>query len=347
MHTYIRSALYSIAITLVISTLIAVLIGNLLTLPFSHALIYSLSIGLSICLISLALNHTFSRAPLKPLRLLAAIPLGTLAGMAISSAALGIEVSSLLYENRQILINVAVGGSIFGGLVSYFFYAYYRLAESQQALQRQKITQQQQEKASTELQLRFLQAQIEPHFLFNTLATISSLLERDSATARNLLDTFTRYLRAGLKQMRAERCSLSEELALIEHYLGIQAIRMQQRLRYSIQCPAQFSQVELPPLLIQPLVENAIKHGLEMKPAGGTVTINVSEKHRQLCIEVSDNGLGIGSHSSDGGVGLANIRDRLATRYQNNASLELQSIATGGICARVLLPLQPQPEPAL
>lgn len=186
---------------------------------------------------------------------------------------------------------------------------------------------------ATESQLRLLQAQIEPHFLFNTLANVQSLMDHDTQRARLMLEAFTEYLRASLSQLRNSDCTLDDELAMAQSYLSLLQIRMDQRLRFVIEADNPARAAIVPPLLLQPLVENAIHHGLEPKIEGGQVCISASVKDGRLKICVDDDGLGLNAPRRGGrsghGVALENIRTRLKTRYADNANLSLQPLPVG------------------
>lgn len=197
-----------------------------------------------------------------------------------------------------------------------------------------------------EAQLRLLQAQIEPHFLFNTLANVQSLMERDPVRARQMLETFTDYLRSSLGQLRNADSTLATELAMIGSYLELLQIRMEERLRFEIDASDEALAATMPTLMLQPLVENAIEHGLEPKIEGGLVRIRACVVDGRLDIQVEDDGLGLGSarrprrHGT--GMALSNIRERLHTRYGARAALTLTPQAVG-MQALLSLPCRPQP----
>ena len=200
------------------------------------------------------------------------------------------------------------------------------------------------EKRATEAQLRLLQAQMEPHFLFNTLANVQSLIDHEPRLAKQMLESFTDYLRATLSQLRRDDSAVAEELALAEAYLKLLATRMSERLRFSIDADDRARSAVLPPLLLQPLVENAVHHGLEPKVEGGQVQLRARVAGDQLVLEVQDDGLGLDAaprraRRSGAGMALANLRERLATRYGDAARLELSALAPGTL-ARITLPLE-------
>lgn len=200
------------------------------------------------------------------------------------------------------------------------------------------------EKRATEAQLRLLQAQMEPHFLFNTLANVQTLIDHEPKLAKQMLENFTDYLRATLTQLRSGDSTVAAELVLAESYLKLLATRMAERLNFHVENDERAGPAVLPPLLLQPLVENAVHHGLEPKVDGGTVTLRAHVRGSELVLEVQDDGLGREhrvQRPRRGGAGLAltNLRQRLAARYGDAARLELLD-ATPGTLARLTLPFE-------
>jgi len=191
-----------------------------------------------------------------------------------------------------------------------------------------------------EARLSALQAQIEPHFLFNTLANVKRLYETTPARGREMLSSLINYLRAALPTMREPGSTLNRELELVRSFLTILQMRMGDRLAFSIESAAGLGLARVPPMVLPTLVENAIKHGLSTLPEGGRIDIRArTDDDRQLIVEVADNGAGF-SASGGSGVGLANTRSRLAALYGTAASLSLSMGAPRGVVAVVRLPLQ-------
>ena len=193
-----------------------------------------------------------------------------------------------------------------------------------------------------EARLCALQAQIEPHFLFNTLANVKRLYETAPARGREMLSSLINYLRAALPTMREPGSTLERELELVRSFLTILQMRMGERLAFSIDVPGRLAAARVPPMVLPTLVENAIKHGLSPLPEGGRIDIRVAQQEdRGLVIEVADNGAGF-SASGGSGVGLANTRSRLTALYGTDASLSLAMAEPRGVVATVRLPLQLQ-----
>ena len=192
-----------------------------------------------------------------------------------------------------------------------------------------------------EARLRALQAQIEPHFLYNTLANVVSLIDTQPAQARRMLERFIDYLRASLAASRAESATLGGELDLVRAYLDVLGVRMGARLRYRIEADSDTRQLPIAPMLLQPLVENAIMHGIEPKMEGGEVLVRAQVIDDALCVEVSDSGMGLG-HAPPrpgGGVGLSNLRERVRQLHGPTAQLQLIENQACGVTSRLLLPL--------
>ena len=192
-----------------------------------------------------------------------------------------------------------------------------------------------------EARLRALQAQIEPHFLYNTLANVVSLIDTQPAQARRMLERFIDYLRASLAASRAESATLGGELDLVRAYLDVLGVRMGARLRYRIEADSDTRQLPIAPMLLQPLVENAIMHGIEPKMEGGEILVRARLVDDALCVEVSDSGMGLG-HAPPrpgGGVGLSNLRERVHQLHGPTAQLQLIENQACGVTSRLLLPL--------
>lgn len=186
------------------------------------------------------------------------------------------------------------------------------------------------EKQMVQAQMRLLQAQIEPHFLFNTLANIQSLIARSPDKAALMMDNFIAYLRESLSASRAQQGTLKQEFDLLKHYLDLIKIRMAERLEYDLNLAPELGNVALAPMLLQPLVENAIKHGLEPKIEGGRVVVRAYQRDNSVMISVEDNGLGFADNadSAGSGVGLANLRERIAVLYDGQARLEITDLGS-------------------
>jgi len=194
------------------------------------------------------------------------------------------------------------------------------------------------ERRLTEAQMAALQAQVEPHFLFNTLALIGRLIETDPPEAAKVHAHLIAYLRSALPQMRSSGgATLGKQLELSKAYLAIMQARMKERLAMRFEVPDFLGSAPFPPMMLQTLIENAIKHGLEPKIAGGTIVVRARVEGATLMVDVCDDGVGIDLHA-DEGVGLANIRERLHLLYGAQAELVIEAPLDGGACASVRIP---------
>jgi hypothetical protein len=198
-----------------------------------------------------------------------------------------------------------------------------------------------------EARMAAMQAQVEPHFLFNTLASIDHLIETDPRRASTMQKNLIALLRASMPSMRESNPALhnlGREMAVIRPYLEILKVRMEDRLQTSIIVPEGLLSAEFPPMMIQSLVENAIKHGLEPKAEGGTLTVSAEIVHGRLAVTVADTGLGFGRADTAGtGIGLANIRERLKLLYGDKASMVVADNLPSGTIVTLTVPYQAQP----
>ncbi len=215
-----------------------------------------------------------------------------------------------------------------------------RALQTDSAAHAAELARAQLEQGESEQQLALLQAQIEPHFLFNMLGNVRRLYRTRPEAGAEAVGSLMRYLRTALPQLRSRRASLGEEIALVRAYLNLFQLRMGAQLSFSIEVDAALHDAEFPPMLLVTLVENAIKHGLE--PAGGG-HVEVCARRRRGMLEVSvlDDGAGFGTTASSGtGVGLVNVRRQLVARYQSRARLTLEAREPRGARGTIVIPLR-------
>jgi len=207
----------------------------------------------------------------------------------------------------------------------------------------QRAETEQLERTVVEARMEALQAQIEPHFLFNTLASIDQLIQTDPPRASKMQQSLIRYLRSAMPQMReAGRPSLGQQVDLCSAFLEIMAVRMEGRLQTVISVPEGLKSAVFPSMMLQTLVENAIKHGLEPKPEGGRLEIDAEILDGQLAVHVLDTGVGF-TPKSESGVGLTNVRERLEALYKARAELIISVPPAGGTCATIKVPYEIAP----
>jgi hypothetical protein len=202
------------------------------------------------------------------------------------------------------------------------------------------------ERQLVQARLKLLQAQVEPHFLFNTLAAVDYLIETDPPRASVMQKQLITYLRGALPQMREESSTLGREVAQVSAYLELLKMRIEDRLEFAIEVPQELFTAVFPPMVLQSVVENAIKHGIEPKPEGGKITVLAQARDGNLWVDIVDTGVGLpdgeifGVSSNGTGLGLDNIRKRLALLYPGASRIELRSEMTGGTSVRLVIPYQ-------
>jgi signal transduction histidine kinase len=206
------------------------------------------------------------------------------------------------------------------------------------------------EKLATESKLQLLQSQLEPHMLFNTLANLRVLIDVDAVRAQAMLDRLIDYLRATLGASRVTSHALALEFARLDDYLALLQIRMGARLSYTLSLPDHLKTLPCPALILQPLVENAVLHGLEPSAKGGEIVVSAAQSETHLTLTVADTGLGLKSTATPGevadldrvstsGFGLTQLRERLATLYGTRAEVHLASHQPQGTIVTITLPL--------
>ncbi|MGC2856191.1 sensor histidine kinase [Novispirillum sp. DQ9] len=324
------------AVTLVVSAAIGVVIGMFVSVigvgtPLSANIALSASAGVFICAAAEIAHHLGRRwsAPRRVAAFAVAIVAGTVPSVGV---ALAVIAPTSPAQTGAVVLKVVVACLLFGSILTTVFVLNRRRTSLARDLREAG-------RAELEARLRMLQAQIEPHFLFNTLATLSDLVDTDAAQARALLDRLVVYLRATLSQSRADRGgTLGDELALVRAYLEICAMRIGPRMSWRIDCPAPLEDRAFPLMLLQPLVENAVRHGVEPKPGPVSITVAVRLDGGHLRIAVSDTGLGVGASMPGGGFGLENVRSRLRALHGAAGGLRLAAGPDGGAVATLDIP---------
>ncbi|MBK7414516.1 MAG: sensor histidine kinase [Dechloromonas sp.] len=324
-----RKRLIYLLATLVFNTAI----GGLLTLlkpEFSlrHNLVFAHCIGLTFALVSLFILGRYPSGRKRLAALVVCVTIGVSLAMFITD----------LGGWHQPWTGKALAIGLFFCLIGTIALL---LAERIDAeIKQRQLLASESEKRETEAHLKLLQAQIEPHFLFNTLANLSSLIDSDPALAKSLLERLNDWLRVALARARSERSTLADELEMLENYLQIMKIRFGDRLHWHLEAPAETRHQPFPPMLLQPLVENAVRHGIEPKLGGGEIGIKIRVDRNRLDIEVSDNGMGLTESSQ--GTGLSNVSARLASLFGDAGRLTLNGNAAGGATAKLTLPITEQ-----
>ena len=326
--------------TIIFSVLIAVFLTLTGISPsFVMSLVMSQSFGISICSIIMLLLRIIKPEKIASLALIVVTGIagGTLIGLHIGPFVLERFFSVAVKGPEETFFQAIILCIAFGGSISYFFYAKSRLSVSKEVIQQERIKRLSSEKEALEAKLRLLQAQIEPHFLFNTLSNVLSLVDRDPAKGKVMLTDLILYLRTSLSRTLPDTTTLDQEIDVIRAYLNIQRIRMGERLQFTIEVPDTARLHPFPPMLLQPLVENAVKHGLEPQMEGGEIIIKAMEEADVLRIEVVDTGPGFSSFQKPG-IGVANVRERIQLLYGEKGRLILEENKPHGIRAVIEVP---------
>ena len=262
--------------------------------------------------------------------------LGVIAGIALASPIFGWSFAGWFSRPGWYIV-VAVNSFIISLIIGviYFWRERSLIAEMRLAKERERMAQM--EREATLANLRALQAQIEPHFLFNTLANVVGLIHPAPDTAKHMLEQFIAYLRATLAATREQETTLGKEFELMSHFLALLQVRMGDRLKVSIELPGELAGLVLPSMLLQPLVENAIKHGLEPKVEGGTITLRAARKGDLLKLSVIDTGIGF-SGATSAGLGLRNVRERVVKLFDGKGSMIIEENLPSGTRVELTIP---------
>ena len=340
----------SILIILLVNTGIATLESVEDLRPFWHPFITVQACGLAI---AYCVNVAAPWANPRPiLRLVIAVAIGAILGHALMIPIKNFileqlldqprmyTVAYLLSHQRNFLVSF-MGAFLVGLCISVFFLLKFRETRAAEALHKAESERLLLAKHAMESELKLMQAQIEPHFLFNTLASVQFLTETDPPQASRLLGHLLSYLRAALPQMRSASATLGQEIEFAEAYLNILKMRMGPRLDFGIDLPDSLRNHPFPPVLLISVVENAVTHGLEPLAAGGHVTISARRDHDVLRVTVTDTGIGLSGVSRPGrGVGLLNVRERLAALFGARGRFVLEDAEPRGARATIEIPVE-------
>jgi len=348
LQTFLRD--YSIVI--VINTICAVIVTYVLSLhgSFWGNWVFSMCIGTTATLLvdggRLLMwgNGKPHRFKLYVLTLIA-VPISYFIGSAISIKLLGISSGAAWSEQINHSTEMLVFVALISVVATWIFWSRNEMLSLKAQAEAEKARSSAVEKQAMQAQLQLLQAQIEPHMLFNTLANLQGLIAIDPARAQHMLDQLIHYLRATLSSARADKTTLIHEFDLMRAYLELMSVRMGARLTYALHLPNDLHDVTIPPMLLQPLVENAIKHGLESKIEGGHIDVIAKREGDALSLSVADNGLGLEAthhphylkHGTQ--VGLDNVRERLHALYGDQAAFNLLPNTPTGALAQLTMPI--------
>lgn len=263
----------------------------------------------------------------------AAIPVGYVLGRSIASALFGLPVELPLSVSPVALLVVFT--TVLASLVAV------HLITQRDRLETERLRAENANVRAVSARLQLLQQQIEPHMLFNTLANVHALIDAEPARAQQLLEALSEMLHTSMQTGEQPTVTLKQEFKLLEQYLKVMAIRMGSRLRYTLELAPDLEPMRLPPLTLQPLVENAVKHGLDAQPAGGSIRVAARREGGQVVVEVVDDGRGLQLDDpfAAGRIGLGNLRQRLGYAFGDTAQLALADNPPHGVRATVTFPL--------
>ncbi|WP_138514802.1 sensor histidine kinase [Rhodoferax bucti] len=335
---------------LALNTVIAIAITLFDNHELGLNLVYSQCIGISIWAYIEGANHVLVGNWHEHVhRLLLIVPvavvLGYFTGHLFTDLLLGTTSFQYWKQTPRMAWGMLFVSLVAGGIISWVFVSREQLAAERQHLEAAR-------RQASEAQLKLLEAQLEPHMLFNTLANLRVLIALDPQRAQTMLDHLIAYLRATLSASRTPAGSsshtLADEFARLQDYLELMAIRMGPRLQFRLELPDALRTQPVPPLLLQPLVENSIQHGLEPKVEGGSICVSARTAHGLLTLEVQDTGLGADparlqpptGEAAGHGFGLQQVRERLATTYGPQGAMVLIAAPAGGMSASITFPLK-------
>jgi len=334
-----RTVARRVLIAAVFNTVLALAISAIRGDSFPITLLYSQLIGMGIwagidggryLLSPTGWPGTRAMALLVLVSVLAGYGLGLVSGNALMGRPLLSRTSDVPSSTVGfLLMSLAIGA--FG---AYYF-------TSREMLAKARLEQEEAQRQASEARLRLLESQLEPHMLFNTLANLRALIGADPPRAVEMLDRLNAFLRATLAASRspagAQRHTLRDEFARLDDYLALMAVRMGPRLRVVLSLPEALADCPVPALLLQPLVENAIRHGLEPSARGGELRVSAAREGHSLVLEVRDDGVGSEAPARQG-FGLSQVRERLQALHGETARLDWHSAPDQGTCARLTLP---------
>jgi sensor histidine kinase YesM len=335
--TIARRALAAVVFNTVIALAITAVSGE----SFAVNMLYSQFIGLCIWVLIDGGRYVLNPggwpgAPAMAALVVTSVLASYLVGSVSANLLLGRELLMGLNNFPRATLGFVLMSLSAGGFGAYFF-------TSREMLARARLAQEEAQRQASEARLKLLESQLEPHMLFNTLANLRALIGTDPERATAMLDRLNGYLRATLTASRTEatagRHTLADEFARLRDYLELMAVRMGPRLRYTLELPERLAGQSVPPLLLQPLVENCIRHGLEPSREGGEVRVTARAGAGGLELEVGDSGVGC-EPEPQAGFGLAQVRERLDTAYHGQARLDWESRPGGGTRALLTLPLK-------
>ncbi len=331
----------TVALIIAINTGMAAILSIEDTRPFWHPFITAQCFGLSIAYVVNALSPWEKTNPVW--RLIFGVLLGSTIGLALVILIKGFGLGLKGYHLAEIaaaprtFVATFVGSFCTGLFVSLFFLFNFRDARVHAQLLTAQAERSLLSKQAVEAELKLMQAQVEPHFLFNTLASVQFLTETDPPMAGRMLGHLLAYLRSAVPQLRSGSTTLGQEAELARAYLSIMQMRMESRLKFTVDVPVLLHSRSFPPMLLMSVVENAIKHGIEPQAEGGEVRVEAKQDGEWLMVSVTDTGRGFADKVGQG-VGLTNLRERLKAMYGKRSQFTLDAVLPHGAKATIQIP---------
>ena len=329
----------AIALTLALSLAVAVVLNPIFEVPFSELLGRTLFVGL-VTLVSRSAASLWRQRVMPPwvLQSITVALTAALGTLAVYLFATGGDFSAIVSHEGRVEGFILISGmsTIVGLILALGAFERQRDSEAKAmslelALQRSSL-----ERHAADVRLAVLTAQVEPHFLFNTLANVQALVETNSPRAPAVLRSLIAYLKATMPRLDDGDAQLGREIALVRSYLELMHLRMPDRLDFSVDCDPALQGFPCPPMALLTLVENAVRHGIDPSETGGSIAVTAAREGDLIRLVVRDDGVGM-SEAAVPGTGLENLRERLAAFYGGAARLELTELEPHGLLAEVLV----------
>ena len=326
-RNFLRTFIFCLIITAIVAAVFIYSDPKHWVNALQSSFVFSMCIGFSIQFILSLFFHRVQKYP-APVRLglllvffLAGGVIGTEVGVGVEHFIFGYGVP-FDYHVRLLSMNL-VFAALFGSVAVVYFSLRASAEHMAAKLKEKEFNEERLTRMKTEAELQALQAKINPHFLFNTLNSIASLISENPKAAESTVEKLSELFRYTLRNAERNTVSVGDELDIVRTYLEIEKVRFGERLRYDIRCDAGVRDLTIPALIIQPLVENSIKHGIGPKVDGGTIIIEAKQREKNCEISVIDDGKGLNGTRNEGGFGLKSIEERLRLRYGESASLRI------------------------
>ena len=310
------------------------------TFVFAQCIGYFIHIGFMICdrIVGSQIHH--AKVWVRALYYSAIPIVAVFPGYMLAFWLLNIRNGTAWLFDPNVILSIVVLSMMISGVLLLIFIPRERAAKAEAAMAREQARVAAAEKDAADARFKLLEAQVEPHFLYNTLAHVVSLVDHEPAVAKRMIERLITLLRATASAATGA-ATLGGQVELLRAYLDILALRMESRLAWRIDVPPDLAALRVPPMLLQPLVENAVKHGLEPNVDGGALVVTARRVGTRLVLEVADTGRGLGATTAGvaSGLGLANLRARLAALYGDDARLTIEEDTPRGTRATIALPL--------